>query len=110
MQKLNKTFLKILILLGVSILVVAFLINKIQLQYSDFSVTTPSGQTFKIDLPLHMQSQESGTYKLKGISHKSNFTNTKLQIIPDDEILSLSINNQLVDISHVPQPARRDYR
>jgi hypothetical protein len=110
MQKLNKTFFKILIFLGLSILVVAFLINKIQLQYSDFSVTTPSGQTFKIDFPLHMQSQESGTYKLKGIAHKNNFTNTKLQIIPDDEILSLSINNQLIDISHVPQSARRDYR
>ncbi|AQT59181.1 hypothetical protein [Cellvibrio sp. PSBB023] len=110
MQKTNVFFLSALIFLGISIITVAFLINKIQLQYSDFSITTPSGNTSKIDFPVHKQSQESGIYKLEGIAYKNSISSTKLQIIPDDEISSLSINNNLVDISHIPESGRRDYR
>lgn len=110
MQKTNVFFLSALIFLGISIITVAFLINKIQLQYSDFSITTPLGNTSKIDFPVHKQSQESGIYKLEGIAYKNSISSTKLQIIPDDEISSLSINNNLVDMSHIPESGRRDYR
>ena len=109
MKKINSISL-LLALLILAIGFTAFLSSKIELQYSNFSLTTPAGQTSEIDFPAHMQSRGNGIYRLKGIVQKHNIASTKLQVIPDDEILSLSINNKAVDISHIPEPARRDYK
>ena len=100
---------KTLYLLVVSIGLLVFLLQNIQPSFSNFSLTTPSGQVQPIAEPGFMQSNESGIYRLTGTLTLGTYTSTLLRIIPDDEIYSLIINQRPVDISMIPLHERRDY-
>lgn len=80
-----------------------------QPKLSHFSLTTPSGKIQTIDHPGFMQSTESGIYRLSGTIHMGSLSSPILRIIPDDEILSLTINNIPINLNSVPHHLRKDY-
>jgi hypothetical protein len=101
----SKTTYLILVILGV-----IFLASRLaQFNYSDFALTYPSGKVESVKFPAFAQSFESGVYKLNGTIEMGRFASTRVRIVPDDEILALTINKMPVDLSGVPYQERRDY-
>ncbi len=86
-----------------------FVAKAIQPKLSNFSVTTPSGKVQQIDRPGFMQSTESGIYRLSGTLENRTYSSSTLRIIPDDEILTLSINDKPVNLNIIPHHLRKDY-
>jgi hypothetical protein len=84
-------------------------IKIIQPNLSNFSLTTPSGKIQKNDHPGFMQSTESGIYRLSGTLRMETLSSPMLRIIPDDEILSLTINNTPINLNNIPHHLRKDY-
>jgi hypothetical protein len=101
----SKTLYAIIFLLGLTI----FLYHFLQPDFSNFSVTTPSGETININHPKFLESNQSGQYSLKGTISFNNFDSRLMRFIPDDEILSLNINGQSLDLSIIPYERRKDY-
>jgi hypothetical protein len=102
---MSKTTYLILIILGI-----IFLTSRLaQFNYSDFSLAYPSGKVESVKFPAFVQSFESGVYKLSGTIEMGRFASTRVRIVPDDEILTLTINKMPVDLSGVPLHERRDY-
>lgn len=85
------------------------LIKTIQPNLSNFSLTTPSGKTQQLERPGFIQSTESGIYRLSGNLDMGKYSSTILRIIPDDEILSLSVNDKLINLNSIPHHLRKDY-
>jgi hypothetical protein len=108
--KSNIFYFLLLCIIATAIAIAALSNKSSQLIYTDFTITSPDGNTSPVQFPLYMQSPANGTYQLNGTIIKEKFTGTKVQIIPDDEVVSLFINNKHVDISHIPESSRRDYR
>lgn len=105
-----KTFTsKTLYLLIITLGLIAYNLQSIQPTFSDFTLTTPSGNTQVIGTPGFIQSPESGVYRLVGTVEMTNNASSTLRIIPDDEILSLAVNQRPVDLSHIPYDQRKDY-
>jgi hypothetical protein len=101
----SKTLYLLIITLGL----IAYNLQSIQPSFSDFTLTTPSGNTKVIGTPGFIQSPESGVYRLVGTVEMTGNASSTLRIIPDDEILSLSVNQRPVDLSHIPHDQRKDY-
>lgn len=100
---------KTLYLLVITLGLIAYNLQSIQPTLSDFTLTMPSGNTKSIDTPRFMESSESGVYRLVGTIEMSGNASSILRIIPDDEILSLAVNQRPVDLSHIPYDQRKDY-
>jgi hypothetical protein len=98
-----------LVTAAITIFIVA-LSNTSQLIYTDFTMKSPDGSISAVQFPLYIASPAKGTYELNGTIKKGEFSSTKVQIIPDDEVVALFVNNQHVDISGIPESERRDYR
>ncbi len=101
----SKTTYSIIVILGI----LFFTSKSIQLNYSDFTLTTPSGKTENFNFPAFAQSYESGVYKLHGTIEMGKYASTIVRIIPDDEILGLTINAVPVNLNMVSYQERRDY-
>ena len=101
----SKTLYLLIITLGL----ITYNLQSIQPTFSDFTLTTPSGNTQVIGTPGFIQSPESGVYRLVGTLEMRSNTSSTLRIIPDDEILSLTVNQRPVDLSHIPYDQRKDY-
>ena len=101
----SKTLYLLIITLGL----IAYNLQSIQPSFSDFTLTTPSGNTKTIGTPGFIQSPESGVYRLVGTVEMTKNASSTLRIIPDDEILSLVVNQRPVDLSHIPYEQRKDY-
>lgn len=101
----SKTTYLIIIILGL----LFFTSRSMQLAYSDFALTTPSGRTESFNFPAFVQSNESGVYKLNGIIEMGEHSSTMVRIIPDDEILALTINKKPVNFDNISDQERRDY-
>ncbi len=95
----------IIVILGL----ILFSSKAIQLSYSEFTLTTPSGTVEPFNYPAFVQSPEHGVYTLKGKVTLGRFASTIVRVIPDDEVLSLRINNTPLDLSMIPSHARRDF-
>ncbi len=80
-----------------------------QPEFSNFRLTSPSGQASEIDFPGFMESSETGVYSLEGKMHMGANTSKILRIIPDDEILTLIVNKQSINLDIIPLDKRRDY-
>ena len=100
---------KTLYLLIITLALIGYSLQAIQPSFSDFTLTTPSGKTQSVDTPGFMQSYESGVYRLAGTVEMSKSSSSTLRIIPDDEILSLTVNQKTVDLNRIPHEQRRDY-
>lgn len=81
-----------------------------QLAYSNFTMTGPNGVRTDVQFPLYIGSPASGTYELNGTITKESLSGTRVQIIPDDEVVAILINDKPVDLSAISESARRDYR
>jgi hypothetical protein len=100
----NTTYL-ILVIFGI-----LFLTSQLtQFSYSNFSLTGPSGKVEAVKFPAFAQSFENGVYTLRGTIEMGRFASTRVRIVPDDEILALTINKVSVDLSRVSYQERRDY-
>lgn len=112
MKIINNKIAYVLLLsaIAITIFIVAMFSKSSQLVYVDFTMKSPDGSISPVQFPLHMASPANGTYELNGIIKKEKFSGTKVQIIPDDEVVALSINDKHVDLRGVPESARRDYR
>lgn len=100
---------KSIYLLIISLLVVIYCLGSIKPEFSNFTVTTPSGQIKSISQPGFMESTESGIYRLSGTVTMDDYSSPILRIIPDDEILSLAINNTPINLGVIPDHLRKDY-
>lgn len=100
---------KTLYLLIITAALFLLVIKTIQPTLSNFSLITPSGKTQKIDHPGFMQSTENGVYRLSGTLVMGKYSSPILRIIPDDEILSLSINGTPINLNIIPHHLRKDY-
>lgn len=100
-----------LLLTAIAILIIAIIAigKSSQLTYSDFTMTGPNGIKSEIQFPLYMSSPASGTYELSGTIIKKSLSGTRVQIIPDDEVVAILINGKPVNLSGIPESARRDY-
>lgn len=107
-SKFKKALIAIIFIAIIATLL--FSIKTIQLHYSDFSRTTPSGSTISTQFPFYISSEGTGIYKLTGKIYKNEFASTKIRIIPDDALHSMSINNRVVDLSGIPYEQLSDYR
>src|SRR4051812_15955996 len=101
----SKTLYLLIITLGL----ITYNLHSIQPSFSDFTLTSPSGNTRVIGTPGFIQSPESGVYRLNGTMEMTKNTSSTLRIIPDDEILSLTVNQRPVDLSRIPYEQRKDY-
>src|SRR5690606_16084670 len=108
--KNNLFFGLILGALALAIFAIATLDKSSQLAYSNFTMTGPNGVKANVQFPLYMASPANGTYELNGIITKESLSGTRVQIIPDDEVVAILINNRPVELSAIPESARRDYR
>lgn len=102
---ISKTLYLLIITLGL----IAYNLQSIQPSFSNFTLTSPSGNSQEIDTPGFMQSPESGIYRLAGTLVMNDNASSTLRIIPDDEILSLAVNQRPVDLSFIPHEQRKDY-
>lgn len=100
---------KIFYLLIITAALYLLAIKAIQPTFSHFSLKTPSGKVQQIDHPGFMQSSENGIYSLSGTLSMGKYSSPILRIIPDDEILSLSINDTPIDLGIIPHHLRKDY-
>ena len=91
----SKTVYVLVIALGLLI----GLLQSMQPTFSNFTLMTPSGTSQAINFPGFMQSPEGGVYRLSGTLTMGKYSSSLLRIIPDDEILTLTINQQPVDPS-----------
>ncbi|MEN0036787.1 MAG: hypothetical protein AAGC78_06950 [Cellvibrio sp.] len=106
---LNLIKSKTLYLLIITLGLIAYSLQSIQPSFSDFMLTTPSGKTQAVASPGFMQSYESGVYRLAGTIEMNQSSSSILRIIPDDEILSLTVNQKNVDLNRIPHEQRKDY-
>lgn len=106
---LNLIKSKTLYLLIITLGLIAYNLQSIQPSFSDFTLTTPSGNTQAVASPGFMQSHESGVYRLAGTIEMSKSSSSILRIIPDDEILALTVNQKNVDLNRIPHEQRKDY-
>lgn len=100
---------KSLYLLIFTLALIIFCLGAIKPEFSNFTLTTPSGTTQNIHQPGFMQSIESGIYRLSGTITMDNYSSPVLRIIPDDELLSLAINEQPINLGSIPEHLRKDY-
>lgn len=107
MIKLAKS--KIFYLIIFSLLAVNYLFNSIQPSFSNFEVTSPSGKKQSLETLQFIESVESGVYRLTGTITLTKQSSSILRIIPDDEIYSMSINGQPINLNIIPHEQRKDY-
>jgi hypothetical protein len=106
-HSLIKSKITYAVILLVGILLFGY--KSLQLSYSDFTITTPSGKTTSFVFPAFSESSESGIYTLRGVINRHNYASTLVRIIPDDEVLKITINSQVVNLDRVTSQERRDY-
>ncbi len=86
-----------------------FYLKIAQPELNQFVLTTPSGKSIELDALKFMESNETGIYSLKGNLVLKKYSDTNLRIIPDDEVLSILVNDQPIDLSEIPHDRLRDY-
>lgn len=80
------------------------------LNYKNVSLTHPSGKTEKVKFPFFKNSGEVGLHTINGTIATGLFSAKRVRIIPDDEIISIQINNQNIDLNKISHHAKKDYR
>lgn len=100
---------KTLYLIISSLLIIAYIFASIQPTFSNLAITSPSGKTQSLETPRFIESFESGVYRLAGTITLTQQSSPVLRIIPDDEIYSLSINGQPVNLNVISAEQRKDY-
>ncbi len=103
-MKSKVTYL-IFIVLGL----IFFASRMIQLSYSDFTLTYPTGRVESVNFPAFAQSPESGVYKLNGVINLGPYASTTVRFVPDDEVLTITINKVPVNLDMISYQERRDY-
>ncbi len=83
--------------------------SQTRVTYKNFELTYPGNHKTSIPFPFKMGSSDSKSYKINGIISKSLKSGANFKIVPDDELLSIKINEKDVDLSAIPKEKLRDY-
>jgi hypothetical protein len=78
-------------------------------EWSHFRITNPNGVEKEISFPFSDTKSPDGLYLIQGAVFFNKKPVQYYQIIPDDEVISISINGVKVDLSSVHPSARKDY-
>lgn len=81
-----------------------------KVNFSGFQYTDQVGNTTPATLPFSAPSpNDNGRYKISGIVQLGAFSPRSFRIIPDDELLAITVNGQVVDLHGIPDNARKDW-
>jgi 4-amino-4-deoxy-L-arabinose transferase-like glycosyltransferase len=107
---MNKKLL-LAVFVQAAILVAMLLTSKIK--YEDFALIDEEGNSTFVEFPYSVKSLKEDRiyiYELRGKVHLGIFSPRYYRIIPDDKILSLTINGKEVSLDSIPENQKRDYR
>ncbi len=80
-------------------------------RFSNFELRKSSGASSDVSFPYASQSPtRRGTYKLEGTMSLGRFSPRSYRIVPDDRLLQLEVNEQVVDLSDITPAQLSDYR
>ncbi|MDB5801175.1 MAG: hypothetical protein JWL63_2114 [Rhodocyclales bacterium] len=79
-------------------------------EFSDFVLTDENGAVESVTMPFSKVSpNNSSVYRINGKIHLGSLSARSFRIIPDDEILTISVNRKGVDLGGIPPEALRDW-
>lgn len=77
-------------------------------RFESFEISDQHGRTEAVKLPYLAPGWGPGIYRLEGKVELDWFAARRYQIIPDDQLIELKINGQLVDLSEIPAKSLQD--
>jgi len=107
---MNKKLL-IISLISAAVLIAAFFASKVK--YEDFTLTDDQGQSAAVDFPYKANSPQNNgiyEYKLKGKIYLRFLASQTFRIIPDNKVLSITINEKEVSLDKIPEDKKADIR
>lgn len=69
----------------------------------------PAGQTQQAHFPHFPQSGELGKYTVNLTIPGGWLRQTRFRLVPDDEVVAITVNKKPVDLTHIAPEARRDF-
>jgi hypothetical protein len=94
---------------GAFLLLVALLLTfSAGVHFESFEVRDQNGRTEAITMPYLAPGWGPGVYSLEGEVKLDWFAARRYQIVPDDRLLELKVNGQVVDLSEVPSHSLQD--
>ncbi len=103
---LRRHYLLLLALLAVAVM--AALSSGSGVRFHDFELERRGGGTQAVELPFLVQGRGAADYQLRGEMHIGWFAPRVYNLVPDDQLLALTINGEAVDLSHLPAASLRD--
>jgi hypothetical protein len=106
---MNKKLLLAILVLA-AMLAAMLLMSKIKCE--NFVLTDEEGNSTFVEFPYTAKSIKEGKtfkYELEGKVHLNLFSSRYYRIIPDDKILSLTINKKEIPLASIPESQKRDY-
>ncbi|MCR6652805.1 MAG: hypothetical protein NVV73_15565 [Cellvibrionaceae bacterium] len=91
-------------------LLLAYITYSLQFRLSDFTLRHESGREEAIRLPLLRGGIGPQTYIYSGYLEKRLLSSSIFRITPDNEILSIKINDEILDLTNYSQEALGDFR
>lgn len=94
---------------GAFLLLVALLLTfSAGVRFESFEVRDQNGRTEAITMPYLAPGWGPGVYSLEGEVKLDWFAARRYQIVPDDRLLELKVNGQVVDLREVPSHSLQD--
>lgn len=95
--------------LGACVLLVAtFLTLSAGVDFKSFEIRDRSGRVESITMPHLAPGWGPGVYQIDGEVELDWFTARRYQIIPDDRLIELRVNDQIIDLSDIPLESLQD--
>ena len=93
---------------GFLLLLAVLLTFSAGVRFESFEVRDQSGRTEAIAMPYLAPGWGPGVYHIEGEVKLAWFAARRYQIVPDDRLLELKINGQVVDLSEIPSHNLQD--
>jgi hypothetical protein len=104
---------KLLLAVSVMVAILAIMLFMARSECKEFILTDEEGDSAFVEFPYSAKSLKEDKvhiYELKGKIHLGIFSPRYYRIIPDDKILSLTINGKEVSLASIPENQKSDYR
>lgn len=90
------------------LLIAAVLTFSAGVDFKSFEVRDQSGRVESISMPYLAQGWGPGVYRIDGDVELDWFAARRYQIVPDDRLMELKVNDQLIDLSEIPSQSLQD--
>lgn len=95
--------------IGACLLLVATVLTfSASISFNSFEVRDRNGRVEAISMPYLAQGWGRGVYQIEGDVELDWFTARRFQIIPDDRLIELRVNDQVIDLSGIPSNSLQD--